>query len=169
MFILYYSTWSTIAIAIWPDLPKMQFLNHAIKNLPTVIPLLRLCTRMVKVHMNYNEMFILYFLEISLWQDFISKPCLMRWQFEGGVHRDQHACVYSASIMSLFVCIYNACVQMYIIVDPVPCGEILRAVFIGMSRLKYAARAAEFWGVARFRGNMVFLCCVHVLYLSTDK
>ena len=35
----YYSMGLTITIiglAIWPDLPKMQSLNHAIKNLPTV-------------------------------------------------------------------------------------------------------------------------------------
>ena len=34
---------------------------------------------------------------------------------------------------------YNACAHTYIVVDPVPCGEISRAAFIGMSWLKYAA------------------------------
>ena len=59
--------------------------------------------------------------------------------FEGGVYSDQHAHMYTASIISLFVCTYNARVHMHIVVDPISCGEILRAAFIGMSWLKYVA------------------------------
>ena len=59
--------------------------------------------------------------------------------FEGGVYRDQYACAYTASVVSLFVCTYNARAHTYIVVDPMPCGEISRAAFIGMSWLKYAA------------------------------
>ena len=62
-----------------------------------------------------------------------------RLDFEGGVYRDRHAHAYTASVISLFVCTYNARAHTYIVVDPVPCGEILRAAFIGMSWLKYAA------------------------------
>ena len=47
---------------------------------------------------------------------------------------------YTPSIISLFVCTYNACVYAYIAVDPLPCGEISRAAFIGMSIQKHAAR-----------------------------
>ena len=42
-------------------------------------------------------------------------------------------------MMSLFVCTYNACARAFIVVDPVPCGDILRVVFIRMCWLKYAA------------------------------
>ena len=48
--------------------------------------------------------------------------------FEGGIYRDWHICAYA---------------HMYIIADPVPCSEILRVAFIGMSWLKYVA---TFWG-----------------------
>ena len=58
--------------------------------------------------------------------------------FEGGVYRG-HAHIYTVSIINLFICTYNAHAHMHIVVDPVPCGEILRAAFIGMSWLKYAA------------------------------
>ena len=68
--------------------------------------------------------------------------------FEDGVYRDQHSHMYTASIMSLLVCMYIVCVYtyMHIVVDSVPCGKISRAVFIGMSWPKYAVR---------FRGNTV--------------
>ena len=33
--------------------------------------------------------------------------------FEGGVYRDRHACSYTASVISLVVCTYNACAYMY--------------------------------------------------------
>ena len=36
-----------------------------------------------------------------------------RLDFEGGIYREQHARAYTASIMSLFVCTYNACAQVY--------------------------------------------------------
>ena len=49
----------------------------------------------------------------------ISRRCTMRWQFEGGVYRDGHARAYTASIISLFVCTYNAHAHTYyIVVDP---------------------------------------------------
>ena len=35
-------------------------------------------------------------------------------------------------------CMYHVRAHMYIVVDPVPCGEISMVAFIGMSRLKYA-------------------------------
>ena len=52
--------------------------------------------------------------------------------FEGGIYGDQYARAYTASIISLFVCTYNARVHADIVIDPVPCGEISRAAFIGM-------------------------------------
>ena len=44
---------------------------------------------------------------------------------------------YTASIISLFVCTYCAHTYTHTAVDPVPCGEISRAAFIGMNWLKY--------------------------------
>ena len=35
---------------------------------------------------------------------------------------------------------YNASAHTYIPGDPLPCGEILRAAFIGMSSQKHAAK-----------------------------
>ena len=68
-------------------------------------------------------------------------------QLEGSIYRNQYTCAYKASIMSLFVCMYNARAHTYIVIDPVPCGEISRVAFIGMCWLKY---------VARFRGRQDF-------------
>ena len=51
--------------------------------------------------------------------------------FKGSVYRDRHACVCIASIMSLFVCMYNVCAHMHIVVDPVPCSGIFRGRFLG--------------------------------------
>ena len=62
-----------------------------------------------------------------------------RLDFEGGVYRDRHACAHTTSIISLFVCTYNVHAHMYIAVDPLPCGEISRAAFIGKSLQKHAA------------------------------
>ena len=36
---------------------------------------------------------------------------------------------HTASIMSLFVCMYNACAHTYIAVDLLTCGKIMRAAF----------------------------------------
>ena len=91
-----------------------------------------------------------YFLEISLWRDFIQG---LVWcsdnsraaRFWGGIYRDRHARTYVASIISLFVCTYNALSHMYIAVDPSPCGEISRAAFIGTSWQKYVARFQGWW------------------------
>ena len=92
-------------------------------------------------------MLLPYFLKISAWWDFISRPRLKRQQFEGGIYGDRHH-LYAASI-SLSVCLYNACGHMYIVVDPLLHGDILRATFIGMSWLKYAV---TFWGQWKFEG-----------------
>ena len=87
-----------------------------------------------------------YFLKMSPRRYLISGCSTMRRQFEGGIYRDRYTCTYTVSIMSLFVCTYNARAHTYIVVDPVPCGEISRAAFIGMCWLKYASR---------FRGNTI--------------
>ena len=60
-------------------------------------------------------------------------------QFEGSIYRDRHARTYTALIINLFVCTYNVHAHTHIVVNPVPCSKILRAAFIGMSWLKYAA------------------------------
>ena len=79
--------------------------------------------------------------------------------FEGSVYGNRHVRAHTASIISLFVCTYNACAYTCKSCWPFTmqrdfeggiywdelaetCGDISRAV--------------EFWGVARFRGNMVF-------------
>ena len=56
--------------------------------------------------------------------------------FEGSICIDQHARSFNNK---LFVCTYNVCAHTYIVVDSVSCSEILRAAFIGMGWLKYAA------------------------------
>ena len=76
--------------------------------------------------------------EISLWLDFISRLWLTQQQFESGS-------VSRVASPGIDVCAYNI---MYIVVNPLPCGEISRAVFIGTSWLKY---------VARFRENTQYL------------
>ena len=63
----------------------------------------------------------------------------MQRQFKGGVYKDQHTRTYTASLISLFVCMYNVRAHMHIVVNPIPCSEILKAVFIGISWLKYVA------------------------------
>ena len=107
-----------------------------------------------------------YFLEISPRWDFISRPYLVRQQFKGSVYRDRHAHMHTASIISLFVCIYNACAYACKSCWPFTmqwdfeggiywdelaetCGNISRVV--------------GFWGVARFRGNMVFALCFEIM------
>ena len=67
--------------------------------------------------------------------------------FKGGVYQDQHTRAHTALIISLFVCMYNACAHMYIAVDPLPFGEISRAAFIGKSLQKH---------VATYRGRQGF-------------
>ena len=86
-------------------------------------------------------------------------------QFEGGIYSGQHACAYTA-IMCLFVCTYNSRAHTYIDVDPVPCSEISRVAFIGISCLKYAAT---------FRGRRDFeeICytnfSTYYLYIPTQR
>ena len=70
-----------------------------------------------------------------------------RLDFEDGIYQDRHARVHTASIISLFVRMYNARAHMYIAVDPLPCSEISRAAFIGKSLQKH---------VATFRGQRDF-------------
>ena len=40
---------------------------------------------------------------------------------------------------------YNACAHTYIAGDPLPCGEISRAAFIGMISEKHAAIFRGWW------------------------
>ena len=89
-----------------------------------------------------------------------------RLDFEGSVYRNRHARVHTASIISLFVCIYNACAYTCKSCWPFTmqqdfeggiywdelaetCGDISRAV--------------GFWDVARFRGSMVFALCFEIM------
>ena len=63
-----------------------------------------------------------------------------RLDFEGGVYRDRYAHAYTAPIISpLYARIMRVRIRI-IVVDPLPCGEISRAAFIGMSWQKHAAR-----------------------------
>ena len=112
--------------------------------------LLKLCTH------------IPYFLEISLWRDFFfyfkapfgAATIRGRLDFEGGIYRDRHARVYTASIISLFVC---ACAYGYC------CRPLtMRRDFEGgvywdelADRCGEISRAAGFRGAVRFRGNTV--------------
>ena len=64
---------------------------------------------------------------------------------EGGVYRDWHAYTYTSLIVSLFVCTYNARVHTYIVVDPLPCGNISGVAFIGVSWQKHVATFWEQW------------------------
>ena len=66
-------------------------------------------------------------------------------RFEGGVYRDRYACTYTAPIISLlYVHVRIMRMRMRInVVDPLPCGEISRTAFIGMSWQK---RVATFRG-----------------------
>ena len=60
--------------------------------------------------------------------------------FEGGVYRERYARVYTAPIISL---LYARMMRVRIrinVVDPLPCGKISRAAFIGMNWQKHAAR-----------------------------
>ena len=59
----------------------------------------------------------------------------MQRLFEGGIYRDWRARAHTTSIISLFVCIYNACAHTHNVVDPIPCGGISRAAFMGTSWL----------------------------------
>ena len=65
-----------------------------------------------------------YFLEISSRQDFISSPCLMRWQFKGEIYRNWHACMYTALIMSLFVYTYNVLVWLIKMIYNIVLGSV---------------------------------------------
>ena len=62
-------------------------------------------------------------------------------RFQGQSLQRWHACVYTASIISLLIRTYNAHMYTHVPVDPLPCSEILRAAFIEMSWQKHAAKA----------------------------
>ena len=67
----------------------------------------------------------------------------MRRQFEGGVYiqrsRSTHTRVHSFNNEPSCICTYNARAHTFIVVDPVPCGDISRVAFIRMCWLKYGA------------------------------
>ena len=80
---------------------------------------------------------------------------IQRWPLQRSIH------TRTAPIISL---LYARIMRVRIrinIVDPLPCGEISGAAFIGMSWQKHAAtfsRVVGFRSAARFRGNTVYTC-----------
>ena len=93
---------------------------------------------------------LLYFLEISPQQDFISSPHLVRRQFEGGkISRvacaEIDARAYTASDQCLFVCTYNAHAHVYIVVELLPYSEISKVAFIGTSEQEHAVTFRGQW------------------------
>ena len=77
--------------------------------------------------MGWDEKQILYFLKILPQRDLISWHCTIRQQYKGGIYRDQHARVYTA-LSNKPVCMHvYVHAHTYIVVDPVPCGEMLHA------------------------------------------
>ena len=67
----------------------------------------------------------------------------MRRQFESGVYRGRHTLEYTASLISLFVCIHNEHAHTFIASDPLPWGEISWVAYIGICLQK---RGATFRG-----------------------
>ena len=43
---------------------------------------------------------------------------------------DTHACGVISLFVHLYVCVYT---YIHVVADPLPCGKISRAIFIGMS------------------------------------
>ena len=87
-----------------------------------------------------------------------------RLDFEGSIYRDRHVRVYTASIISLFVCMYM-CVCAYV---NRWWPRTMRWNFEGSVYWDELAeicgkiwRAAGFQGAARFRGNMVYVSTPH--------
>ena len=82
-----------------------------------------------------------------------------RLDFEGGVYTDWHACVCTASIISLhvFVCTHNACAHMYWLAILYHAARFWGQRLLGWVRrnMQRYSRAAGFRGAARFRGNAV--------------
>ena len=52
--------------------------------------------------------------------------------FGGGACRDRQTCNFDNQHCCPFVCMNIVCARTYIVVDPLPCGKILRVTFIGM-------------------------------------
>ena len=91
----------------YPDLAVCPVSSHDIHVMPKYIP---------------TSLNILYFLEISPQQDFISKPHLMWQQFEGGVYRDQHTHIHSFNNKP--ICLSPLKLEWKCLGD---CGELARA------------------------------------------
>ena len=73
----------------------------------------------------------------SVWCGNNSRAARFRgWRLQ----RSTRTHAYTPSIISLFVSMCNARAHTYIAGDPLPCGEISRAAFIGMSMQKHVAR-----------------------------
>ena len=92
-----------------------------------------------------------------------------RLDFKGGVYRDRRARACTASIISLYLYTCMMCVRIRIIAgDPLPCGEISRAAFIGMSSQK-RARHFEGGGISRCgkisRKYGMYYICTYDLYV----
>ena len=58
-----------------------------------------------------------------------------------------------ASLVSLFICMYNARVHTYVVTNPLPCGEISRVAFIWD---ELAEMCGEVLRVTGFRGMAKF-------------
>ena len=83
-----------------------------------------------------------------------------RLDFEGGVYRDRQARVYTASVITLFVCTYNACEHTYIVVNPIPMRQDFKGGVCWDELAEICGnilRAAGFQGAVRFRGSMIFV------------
>ena len=63
------------------------------------------------------------------------------------------ACAYTASEISLYICMYNARAYTYIVTDALLCGEISRAAFTGIGRNMQQQGGNP--GPTRFLGNTV--------------
>ena len=64
--------------------------------------------------------------------------------------------------LGIYVCTYNACARTYIAVDPLPCGEISRAAFIGKSLQKHAARFRGQCRHARAQTASIITICIYI-------
>ena len=100
---------------------------------------------------------ILYFLEILPCRNFISSTCLVQRQFEGGICRDRPTHTCTASIISVYVCMYNVNVCVYCCwpfsiqrdFEGSVCWDEWAGTFGEI------LRTARFQGVARLWGNTV--------------
>ena len=115
------------------------------------IPSLHMQCSCIQLYIISSTGIILYFLEISPRRDLISRHCTMLRQFEGGQILRAASTVIDTHTHTQFqyfsnnVCTYNVRAHTYIVVDPLPCSEISRAAFIGMSWLKYEVTFQGRW------------------------